>query len=37
LSITGEEDLLPDATGAEMYRSFRQDPKAFERQLAAMG
>lgn len=30
----GEQDLLPDATGAEMYASFRKDPKAFERSLA---
>jgi NAD(P)-dependent dehydrogenase (short-subunit alcohol dehydrogenase family) len=32
----GEEDLLPDGTGAEMYGNFRQDPKAFERHLASM-
>ncbi len=31
----GEEDLYPDATGREMYAAFRQDPKAFERSLAA--
>lgn len=33
----GQEDLYPDATGAGMYATFRQDPKAFEAQLAAMG
>jgi NAD(P)-dependent dehydrogenase (short-subunit alcohol dehydrogenase family) len=32
----GEEDLMPDGTGAQMVRSFLQDPKAFERQLAKM-
>ncbi|MCB9871236.1 MAG: SDR family oxidoreductase [Planctomycetes bacterium] len=31
----GEEDLLPDDTGAQMYAGFRADPKAFERGLAA--
>jgi NAD(P)-dependent dehydrogenase (short-subunit alcohol dehydrogenase family) len=33
----GEEDLIPDATGAEMLATFRKDPKAFERYLASMG
>lgn len=33
----GEEDLTPDATGAEMLATFRRDPKAFERYLASMG
>lgn len=33
----GEEDLIPDSTGAEMLATFRKDPKAFERYLASMG
>jgi NAD(P)-dependent dehydrogenase (short-subunit alcohol dehydrogenase family) len=32
----GEEELIPDSAGEEMLRNFRKDPKAFERQLAAM-
>lgn len=32
----GDEDLMPDDVGAQMYASFREDPKAFERNLAAM-
>ncbi|MEO6595874.1 MAG: SDR family oxidoreductase [Planctomycetota bacterium] len=32
----GEEDLLPDATGEQMYGNFREDPKAFERYLNSM-
>ncbi len=31
-----EEDLYPDATGAQMYAAHRSDPKALERQLAQM-
>jgi NAD(P)-dependent dehydrogenase (short-subunit alcohol dehydrogenase family) len=33
----GDEDLYPDATGAQMYAAHRQDPKAMEKQLASMG
>ncbi|MEZ6036030.1 MAG: SDR family oxidoreductase [Planctomycetota bacterium] len=32
----GDEDLVPDATGAEMLTTWQQDPKAFERYLATM-
>ncbi len=32
-----EEDLYPDATGAAMYAAHREDPKGFERSLAASG
>lgn len=32
----GEEDLYPDATGRQMFATFREDPKAFERYLATL-
>lgn len=31
-----DEDLYPDATGAQMHAEYRRDPKSFERQLAQM-